>query len=425
MEVGKTLGNAVILPLKETPAPKNVEWAEDTPIPEMVSLEEVNCTLHISDEGYRRWEQSMQDEGFPAAKEVPSAEDAVSVDAVDESAEEEELSSIERLSRFADRLFDIIKNTKREATKDTDDEKVAALEQMRQLKEDQEEEYQRQVKEAQAMAVKQAKTKNIVEKGMRDLTIMLESFKPPKDDKKEDKQKAADTDTDAQRERLTPKTEEELPGNREEMLGISDGIRRHAFHAELAMDGPIRSIYDHAQRDFQFVRDAERTLREQMSGIYAMMQEEEVSDAEVDEAVDNYLEDETKTLKYLKRTLGAGLERMYNLKLITRAGYGNQNMIFAQRAQDTIEEAADLSVLDGLYQEGYESATGETIEELAKHIRDLLEEERMSRKEDTEKIEGADAVEGSESAEKVEATNDSEDAKELETTDDSDDTDIT
>lgn len=169
MDVGRIVGNAVELSLKETSAPKHVELAEDTLTPEIVSLEEVSCTLHISDEGYRRLEQSRQDEGFPVEEKIPPAETAVSADTVDESAEEEKMSSIEQLSQFADRLIDVMRNTQRHATKDTEMEKLEALEQMRQLKEEQEDEYRRQVEEAQAMATKRSKTKNIVEKGKRDL----------------------------------------------------------------------------------------------------------------------------------------------------------------------------------------------------------------------------------------------------------------
>lgn len=426
MDVGRVAGSAANLSLEKTLSSKNVEWAEDTFMPEKVPPEESECTLHISDEGYRRWEQSRQNEECPTAGELPSAENAVSADSVDESEKEDEMSSIERLCQFADRLRDVIKNTKRQATKETDDEKVAALEQLRQLKEEQEEEYQRQVKEAQVMASRQTKTKNIVEKGMRDLTIMLESFKSMDDDKKEDKAQAADKDTDSdkdtdtQQEKLVQKTEDEdLPGNREEMHGFGDRIRRHAFRAELSMDGTINAILERAQNNLRYARNGARTLRERLSAVYTeITQNGDVSDADKDKTVNNFLEGGSDLLEDVEWALKTGLERLYNLREINRARYDNQNMVYAQRAQDAIGEIADQSVLDGLYQEGYESMEGETIEELAKHIRDLLEEERMSRTEDAEETEetdnadGIDKADSSESAKKLAAADDSEDTRE-------------
>lgn len=264
---------------------------------------------------------------------------------------------------------------------------------------------------------------------MRDLTIMLESFKSLEEDKKEDKAQAADKDTDSdkdtdtQQEKLVQKTEDEdLPGNREEMHGFGDRIRRHAFRAELSMDGTINAILNRAQNNFLYAWDGARTLQEQLADVYTMMQEDDVSDAEKDETVRTFLEGVKDLLKDIKDSLGTGKERICNLKEITRAGYDNQNMVYAQRAQDAIGEIADQSVLDGLYQEGYESMEGETIDELAEHIHDLLEEERMSRTDDAEEAEeteetdnadGIDKVDSSESAKKLAEADDSEDARDF------------
>ena len=418
MDVGRVVGGAIKLPLEKTPAPKNVEWAEAAFTPEVIPPADVECTLHISDEGYRRWEQAQQDGENSASRALPSAENAGSVDSVDGSAEADGMSSMERLSQFADSIVDVVRDPRRLATPETEDEKVAALEQMRQLKEEQEEEYQRQVKEVQSAAVKQVKTKNIVEKGMRDLTIMLESFKQLEDDKKEDEPQAADKDADkdARQEKPLQKTgDEELPGVRKEALEISSGIRRHASRVERAMDDTINRIFERAQRNMRFVSDGVRTLQAGLASVYEVIaQPEDLSDAERDEVIGSYLADGQRLLGQMSVEVRVGNERLFNLKEIIEAGYGNQNMVYAQRAQNAIGEAADLSVLDGLYQEGFESMREETIDELAKHIHELLDEERMSRTEKAEEAEGTEETEKTEEAEETEAAGAVEETEEAE-----------
>lgn len=174
----------------EPPMDRAIRPVEEKSAPEILPREEKACTLHISDEGYRRWELARQETGVQAQQEstagtlpkngaaAAGAKETVAAAAGTEENAEPEPDRMAKLSQFIETRRYLLPHLKPIASKETDDEKVAAMEQLRQLEEEQEAQYRRQEAEAQALAKKSSKSRNTLEKGMRELTIMLESAKP-------------------------------------------------------------------------------------------------------------------------------------------------------------------------------------------------------------------------------------------------------
>lgn len=416
MEVGTISDGTMRALMEQKAAAKNVELTEEHLATEelsktnALSSTEPPYTVHISEAGYRQLELSQQYYELHAASEelqTDAVAEAVPIDPAEE--EEDEMSSLERLYQFIEQTQDAILHAKPIATKDTDDEKVAALEQMRQLKEDQEEDYRRQAEELQALAAKGNKSRNIVMKGMRDLTIMLESFKPIDADEKDKEKKTAkkdlDTDNEIPKHNLSKKTEEneDTPGSREELQAVGGHIRSRAFHVELAMDDTINRIYDNAKADFASARDKMHLLHSELKNVYTTLQEDSVSDEKKDETMDQYVRDGIEILGNMSLEFGIGLERMRNLIEIRRERHGNQHMEAAAEAQAAIGNAADQTVLNDLYEAGYQELEGETFDELAEHIHELLDE-RTNRTEETDSAKADEtASEEAEEADSVKA----------------------
>lgn len=408
MDVGRITGNtAVAMPGRSERAtePLEQETAQE-PLPR----EEAQCTLQISDEGYHRWELSQedlpqkkqyemkpaeqQDKMKPAEQQDPvqpqngvlpqagEASQAEAVPLVSETAGTDLTNRLTRLLDFLDSRAYYLAHAKPEATKETDDEKVAALEEMQQLREEQEELYLQKEAKAQALAKKRAKSRNVVEKGMRELTIMLESVRPMERDKDpEKKTDAGDKDKNRENERqndtvIRRGNEEDAPDTRETMQGFGRQVKRHAFHKELAMDRTIDLIYKNTRKNFEMVRTSDRKLMDGLQEVYHVLEQKDVSEADKAAAVDRYLENAAPIFGDIKNNMGMGLERLNNLRLIRLEQPGNQNMVYASRSQDAIYAMADENALDELYQDSFKQFENESFEELAEQIRKLQEEER-------------------------------------------------
>lgn len=416
MDVGRITGNAAGAAAGRAELAR--EPMEQEPRPESLPRKEAQCTLQISDEGYRRWELSQeelsqkQQAGMKLAEQqaqvpqqtgtMPQVEEAAPVPAL---TEEECMDRITKLLQFLDSRADYYAHAKPEPTKETDDEKAAALEEMRQLKEDEEEIYRQKEAEAQALARKQAKSRNVVEKGMRELTIMMESVRPVERDKDKEQEKktdAADEESKRQNDTVIRRSDEEDgPDTRETMQGFGRQIKRHAFRDELAMDRTIDHIYENARQDFKLVRSMDRELLDGLQEVYHTLAQEDVSEADKDAAVDRYLEDGMPIFKDIRIYMGAGLARLSNLRSLRLEQSGNQNMVYASRSQDAIHALADENALDELSQDSFKQLEDENFEELAKRIRKLQEEERTeeTRAEESEEKETGEKEEAVKTAE--------------------------
>lgn len=380
----------------------------EEPAPEILPPEEKACTLHISDEGYRRWELAQEQEtAADGAKENATATVEVKKNApaaveAEENAEPEP-DRMTKLSQFIDDRRYMLSHLKPIASKETDDEKVAAMEQLRQLEEEQEALYRQQEAEAQALAKKSSKSRSTLEKGMRELTIMLESVKS-QDEAEKEKAESAEREEKQQDEKNTPDT-------RETMHGLGKWTMRHASRAEEAMDATIGYIYERAWGNFSYARDLDGTLLSSLERLSHTLAQPDVSEEDKDAAVDAYLAYGRSALKEIKDNMGFGLERLNNLRPLHIGRLSNQNMVYADRTQNGIYALADEAALEELYQDSFQKLEDHHFEELAEHIRALQEAEHkpeavqeteLAQKEAQEAQQAAEDAEEAERKEKEE-----------------------
>lgn len=101
--------------------------------------------------------------------------------------------------------------------------------------------------------------------------------------------------------------------------------------------------------------------------------------------------------------MGYGLEWLGNLRGLRVGRLSNQNMVYANRAQENIDELADQSALDGLYQDSFKKLEDKNIDELTERIRKLQENEQKAK--ETGRKEKEDEAFASGEAEQTEETN--------------------
>ncbi len=376
MDVGKIAG----LVNNQTIGMKNMGWKcqpeQSDVLSSALQKEDVCFTVQISQEGYQRLEQTQKE----TDEDTLAPQTAEQTACVEESPDEEEREdSRTRFLKFLDQIEMTIQKARPKATKDTDDEKVAALEQLRQLKENQAEEYLRQLEEARALAVSTSKTKNKVEDGMRNLTIMLESFKPLQEERvklspEEKKQKSQ-------------KQQENVNEQSQAVQLIGGNIKKQAFRAEQAMDDTINRIYENAQQNLKYAKEQKKYLQDGMETVYRVWKEPDVSEKDKDEAIEQYLKDGRTSLGIMEKELGAGLARMQNIRDIRRERRDCRNMSYAKQAQDAVSDIADHAALDEWYQTETDRLESDTIEELAARIRELMKEEQMANAETGQHVE--------------------------------------
>lgn len=390
----------------EPPMDRAIRPVEEESAPEILPREEKVCTLHISDEGYRRWELARQEIGAQTQQEISTqaqqestagtlpengaaaagAKETVAVAAGAEENAEPEPDRMTKLSQFIETRRYLPSHLKPIANKETDDEKVAAMEQLRQLEEEQEAQYRRQEAEAQALAKKSSKSRNTLEKGMRELTIMLESVKPQDETEKE---KAEDAEREGKQQDAAPgqenrqwstapekDDEKNAPDTREAMQGIGRWIMRHASRAEEAMDATIGHIYEKAWSNFSYARDLDGLLLGSLERLSHMLAQPDVSEEDKNAAVDAYIMDGRKDLKEIEDNMGYGLERLNTLRTLNIGRLANQNMVYADRAQEGIHALADETALEELYQDSFQKLEDNHFEELEERIKALQEAER-------------------------------------------------
>lgn len=377
MDVGRIAGNAVA---EAGQIGKTNELKREEPAPEALPQQEAQCTLHISDEAFRKWEMLQESGGLQAAETVQEEgtvqQTQEAQPAVEPASEEVPEDRMTRLQKFLDAYRDVFAKAKAKPQKETDDEKVAALEQLRKLKEEQEAVYRKKEAEAQALAKKRTKTQNIVEKGMRELTIMLESVRSMDEEEK----KRASTegpDKENQRDSVSRrKNEESGPDTRETMQRLGSGAKQHALRKELGMDTTIGHIVENMCGNIEFVRNEDRVLQKGLERLYYVLQQDEVSETDKEAAVDAYIMDGRVSVYNMNIQMGMGLERLKNLRMLSLGHLENQNVVYAGRAQEAISALADQTAIDEWYQDSFRMLENKNLEELEEHIRDLYEQER-------------------------------------------------
>lgn len=415
----------------EPPMDRAIRPVVEKSAPEILPREEKACTLHISDEGYRRWELARQEIGAQTQQEISTqaqqestagtlpkngaatagAKETVAVAAGAEENAEPEPDRMTKLSQFIETRRYLLSHLKPIASKETDDEKVAAMEQLRQLEEEQEAQYRRQEAEAQALAKKSSKSRNTLEKGMRELTIMLESVKPQDEAEKEKaegaeregKQQDAAPGQENRQWGTAPEKDDEknVQDTREAMQGIGRWIMRHASRAEEAMDATIGHIYEKAWSNFSYARDLDGLLLGSLERLSHMLAQPDVSEEDKNAAVDAYIMDGRKDLKEIYSNMGFGLERLKTLRTLNIGRLANQNMVYADRAQEGIHALADETALEELYQDSFQKLEDNHFEELAERIKALQEAEQNPETEQAQK-EAQEAQQATEAAEEKE-----------------------
>lgn len=300
---------------------------EEEPAPELLPREEKACTLHISDEGYRRWELAQQDaktqEQESTAGTLPKngaaaagAKETVAAATGAEENAEPEPDRMTKLSQFIDDRRYILSHLKPIASKETDDEKNA-------------------------------------------------------------------------------------PDTREAMQGIGRWIMRHASRAEEAMDATIGHIYEKARGNFSFARDLDGLLLGSLERLSHMLAQPDVSEEDKNAAVDAYIMYGQSALSEIKDSMGFGLERLNNLRQLHIGRLSNQNMVYADRAQEGIHALADEAALEELYQDSFPKLEDDHFEELKERIKALQEAEQNPETEQAQK-EAQEAQQATEAAEEKE-----------------------
>lgn len=391
METGRVTGGTMYAPAESERVERTLpaESEQERTLPD----KDIACTLHISEEGFQRLEQS---------EEMPQemAEDAL----VMPGGDEEPADRAARIQQFVDARKDVFSHLEPKPSLAINKEKAGALEELRQMEQDQEEKYRRMEAEAQTIARKRTKSRNTVEKGMRELTIMLESVKPQEKDEKDEKEASRANKSGGERERTFLQKEEqptevllenadgEPADARDTMQAVGHVVAGLGFRRELGLDVTVSRIYENARADFAYARDKDEVLRSQLASLYHTLEQDEVSEEEKDAATAEFLKYGQVALSDIKDFMGYGLERLKNIRTLHVGRHANQNMVYASRAQEDINRQAGQTMLGDLYLDGFEELEEKSFEELAEQIRKLQEAERPSEVEDAKREEETEEI---------------------------------
>lgn len=132
-----------------------------------------------------------------------------------------------------------------------------------------------------------------------------------------------------------------------------------------------------------------------------MLAQPDVSEEDKNTAVDAYIMDGQEDLEEIYFNMGFGLERLKTLRTLNIGRLANQNMVYADRAQEDIHALADETALEELYQDSFQKLEDNHFEELAERIKALQEAEQNPETEQAQK-EAQGAQQATEAAEEKE-----------------------
>lgn len=324
--------------------------------------------VSISMEGRKLLEESQIEPS--AAMDVSGAPETVTAGT--------EKSPYDRLNDQMDsvqkKLADIGKNnTVGKRTDETDSEYAEAMEELRKLREDQARQYEEEAEEAKKRAMENSKRLGDLEKGNRDLVIMLESFKGMDEGKKAGHGNGRD------------RTESmEDSGRADSIMDISGQIRSEAAAKEEGMDAILNDIHQKAQDGFSKAGKIGKDIRKQMDEIRDFVADSANSMQEKEEAVSQFVSYADPLLRDMQDSRMVALQRMKIFKAVSLERLGTQNMTNAKRAQEEVQAYAHQAAVFDAFDAAYESRQRDKIDALKERIKELQGIEEAQKKSEEE-----------------------------------------
>lgn len=310
--------------------------------------------VSISKEGKQLLEESQAAEAEIQAKEPVQSQSA--------KTEKSPVDNLyDQIDQVEKRLAEISGNkTEGKRTEETDKDYDEALEALRKLREEEARQYEEEAEEAKKRAMENSKHMGVVEKGNRDLVIMLESFKGINKDK--------DAKSASQRKHSDSAEES---GRAEDLREISGQIRSDAAASDGEMDKVINNIHEKAQEGFRKAGEIRKDMRKQIDGLREFVSDASNSMQEKEEAVAQFVKDSGHYLNEIEDYQGQALQRMKIFKDVSLKRLEDQHMIKAERAQEIISGLADDAAVQDAFYAAYESQEQDKIEELEERIKEL------------------------------------------------------
>lgn len=310
--------------------------------------------VSISKEGKQLLEESQAAEAGIQAKEPVQSQSA--------KTEKSPVDNLyDQIDQVEKRLAEISGNkTEGKRTEETDKDYDEALEALRKLREEEARQYEEEAEEAKKRAMENSKHMGVVEKGNRDLVIMLESFKGLNKDK--------DAKSASQRKHSDSAEES---GRAEDLREISGQIRSDAAASDGEMDKVINNIHEKAQEGFRKAGEIRKDMRKQIDGLREFVSDASNSMQEKEEAVAQFVKDSGHYLNEIEDYQGQALQRMKIFKDVSLKRLEDQHMIKAERAQEIISGLADDADVQDAFYAAYESQEQDKIEELEERIKEL------------------------------------------------------
>lgn len=310
--------------------------------------------VFISKEGKQLLEESQAAEAEIQAKEPVQSQSA--------KTEKSPVDNLyDQIDQVEKRLAEISGNkTEGKRTEETDKDYDEVLEALRKLREEEARQYEEEAEEAKKRAMENSKHMGVVEKGNRDLVIMLESFKGLNKDK--------DAKSVSQRKHSDSAEES---GRAEDLREISGQIRSDAAASDGEMDKVLNNIHEKAQEGFRKAGEIRKDMRKQIDGLREFVSDASNSMQEKEEAVAQFVKDSGHYLNEIEDYQGQALQRMKIFKDVSLKRLEDQHMIKAERAQEIISGLADDADVQDAFYAAYESQEQDKIEELEERIKEL------------------------------------------------------
>ncbi len=311
--------------------------------------------VSISKEGRQLLEESR--EGQPV-KEIEVKEQEIKPAGTEKSPEDK---LYDRIGQVEKRLADIGKNnTEGKRTEETDNEYAEAIEELRKLREDQAKQYEEEAEEAKKRAMANSKHLSDMEKGNRDLVIMLETMKGLNEEKKA-----------GHRAKKDRGSHEDDSDRAKSIQDISGQIKSEAAAKEEGMDAVLDDIHKKAQDGFSKAGKIGKEVRKQLDELKDFVADTANSMQEKEEAVMQFVSYSEPLLNDMQDERMVALQRMKIFKEVSLKRLGNQNMIKAGQAQEEVEAYAHQAAVVDAFDAAYESRQRDKIDELEERVKEL------------------------------------------------------
>lgn len=350
------------------------------------------CRVTISKEGRKLSEQS--DRRAQKSEHVLRTQRMAEMEQIDEALSETTKSEYLDLMEEIDNIIKSMKNSKVAGEDlETLQRKQDVLGSIRDQKMKQQEENQKRAKEAQQMAMQSSEMQDEIDKGNRDLLVMLKSIEEAEEaeEEREGKTSEGDGSSDSNQENSVSDT-------------IADSATRFATSSmkrELDVVGLIHELQEEGLQYLAKADDIENKMRDEAKSLKEFLNDENISDEEKKEAVFSYgLKMAPKASAELEILLGANYTKKDKEEALERyrsmavkdsdlANYkrrGQQMLIDAKECNEEhikanplqgMEETRDSmiqSAVDAAFNEASQGKLDETSQELEDEVKDLIDE---------------------------------------------------